>query len=480
MLTLNDIALLLEQSGKIALPENLAGKQALFYSQDSRAITPGSIFVCTRGENVDGHDFVPEAIKKGALAVIAERDPFAGLSGELSVPLFRVENSLKAITILAAAWRERAGRRGTKVIGITGTAGKTSLKEALAAVLSKHARTAKNFMNMNNQWGLPLSILNAPDDAVYWVLEAGISNANDMDELAGLLRPELAIILNVGAGHLSGLGDKGVAYYKSRMLAYLPEGGQALINGDYPELVRESAVYPVKQQFFSGKDTNADVFAAYSGPVSAVSGAYSVRLRNSEAFNLTAPFRGAFGAENVAAIVGAGIILGLDRKEIINGLSDVILPQQRFNCQVFENTLLIDDSYNANPLSAMRMLESAAEMASEKKLPLLLVMGEMLELGAETAAEHVELGKNMATTKAKAVLWKGGNVQSIAQGLEQGGFRGEFKTAQSSEEFKDIMSGQYKKYGSCGVVLFKGSRANRLERYVEIFKKEFCPNNKQG
>jgi UDP-N-acetylmuramoyl-tripeptide--D-alanyl-D-alanine ligase len=486
-MTLKEIAACLGGSMSGPLPEAASSVEALAFSLDSRAITPGTVFVCTKGENSDGHDFAPEAVKKGATAVIAERDPFAGASVDVApVPVFMVRSSRAAITGLAAQRRERAGRRGVKVVGITGTAGKTSLKEVLATVLSRHACTAKNFMNMNNQWGLPLSILNASEDAAFWVLEAGISEAHDMDELAGLLRPDLALILNVGSGHLSGLGDKGVPYYKSRMLAYLPHRGLALVNADYPELVRASAAYPVRRKFFSTRNTDADFFAAYRGPASSASGNYMVQLVDHEAqaksaervqtFEVKAPFRGAFGSENVAAIVGAATLLGLERKEITEGLAEAALPRQRFNCQIFGKTVLIDDSYNSNPLSAARMLESAVEMASENRLPLFLVMGEMFELGEASAAGHLELGKNMAASKARAVVWKGGHEQEIRQGLAQGGFTGEFQTAQNRQEFKLVMRELFKENGSRGVVLFKASRGNRLEEFVEIFQKEFCPD----
>jgi UDP-N-acetylmuramoyl-tripeptide--D-alanyl-D-alanine ligase len=477
-MTLREIALVLgENKSRLrpeVFPEAVGDRNVLSFSQDSRALTPDSVFVCAKGEQVDGHDFAAAALEKGAIALIVERDPFAGLA---PVPLFLVENSLAAITALAAERRRQAARTGVKVVGITGTAGKTSLKEVLAAVLGTRARTAKNFMNMNNQWGLPLSMLNAAEDAVFWVLEAGISRAKDMDELAGLLQPDLAIILNVGPGHLSGLGDRGVAYYKSRLLAHLAENGQALLNADYPDLMRESAAYPVPRKLFSSVNSGVDFYAAYAGPAGATAGCYLVQTAGQENIEVTAPFRGAYGAENVAAIVGAATLLGLSRDEIKAGMSGAALPRQRFNCRIFENTLLIDDSYNSNPLSAARMLDSAAEIALEHKLPLFLVMGEMLELGEEASPVHLELGKNMAASGAQAVIWKGGRSEDVRQGLDEAGFKGGFASAQDTEEFRVQMSRLLKKSAGRGAVLFKASRGNRLEQFVEVFQREFCVIN---
>jgi UDP-N-acetylmuramoyl-tripeptide--D-alanyl-D-alanine ligase len=478
-MTLREIEFFLGGNKSKPLPEAFMSRQALSFSQDSRALTPGSVFVCTKGEQVDGHDFAAAALEKGAIALIAERDPFYGQSddGLSPVPLFLVENSLTAVTALAAERRRQAARRGVKVVGITGTAGKTSVKEVLAAVLGAHAPTAKNFMNMNNQWGLPLSMLNAAEDADFWVLEAGISHARDMDELAGLLQPDLALILNVGPGHLSGLGDRGVAYYKSRLLAHLADNGLALLNADYPDLMRESDVYQVKRKFFSSLNSEVDFYASYNGPVGAAGGYYLVKTSGQENFEVSAPFRGSYGAENVAAIAGAATLLGLTGPEIKAGMSGAVLPRQRFNCRIYENTVLIDDSYNANPLSAARMLESAAEIAREQKLPLLLVMGEMLELGEEASAVHLELGKKMAASGAQAVIWKGGRAEEVRQGLDEAGFQGGFALAPNEEEFRGQMGCLLKKSAGRGAVLFKASRANRLERFVEVFQKEFCVKN---
>ncbi|MDR2891730.1 MAG: UDP-N-acetylmuramoyl-tripeptide--D-alanyl-D-alanine ligase [Deltaproteobacteria bacterium] len=469
------------------LPESALDRAPARFCLDSREVGPDDVFICLHGENVDGHDFARQAAERGALALIAEKDPQDIFDGETPpLAVLRVESSLAAITALASAWRERAASAGTVVVGVTGTAGKTSVKEALAAVLERHGKTAKNFMNMNNQLGLPVNMLNAPADAVFWVMEAGINEAHDMDELGALLRPDLAVILNVGPGHLSGLGgpnSRGVPYYKSRLLAYVNQAGpcgRALINADYPDLLRESRSYALPQSLFSTKRADADYRASYVGPVSTATGKYQVQLREADGslrtFDVAAPFRGSFGSENVAAIAGAAHILGLSPEEITAGLAQAAMPRQRFSCRTYKNTMVIDDSYNSNPLSASRMLEAAVEMAAEKKLPLFLVMGEMLELGEEAEEIHLQLGRNMAKTGAKLVLWKGGQADSVREGLKQGDFTGEFKVTQELNEFLDAICSAHKQAGACGVVLFKGSRGNRLERFVAGFQNELGKN----
>ncbi|MDL2314589.1 UDP-N-acetylmuramoylalanyl-D-glutamyl-2, 6-diaminopimelate--D-alanyl-D-alanine ligase, partial [Desulfovibrio sp. OttesenSCG-928-C14] len=350
----------------------------------------------------------------------------------------------------------------------TGTAGKTSVKEVLADLLGHYGVVSRNFMNMNNQIGLPVSMLNADEQADYWVLEAGISKAGDMDELGALLRPDLAVILNVGPGHTSGLGDKGVAYHKARFLAHLAEGGQALLNCDYADLMLESQAYARTKSYFSTRRADADFYAVYEGPASAASGSFALKLQGRD-LQVSAPFRGVFGAENVAAIAGAASLLGLSPNQIRDGIGETALPAQRFNLSFYKNTVLIDDSYNSNPLSASRMLESAAEMAREKKLPLFLVMGEMGEQD-QSELVHRDLGREMAESRAAAIFWKGGQADAVREGLERNEFEGKFTLVADAESFRAAVA---EVYPGNGVFLFKGSRSNRLEELVKVFVADY-------
>ena len=166
-------------------------------ASDSRAVKPGDLFVCVPGERTDGHDHAAEAVRAGAVAVLAERDPFEGEVNArvLLTPVLLADNSVAALGRLGHAWR--AAFRG-KVVGVTGTAGKTTLKELLAHILAGRGATARNPLNLNTQIGLPVSMLGADGDEAFWVMEAGISHAGDMDELGPVLEPDLAVILNVG------------------------------------------------------------------------------------------------------------------------------------------------------------------------------------------------------------------------------------------------------------------------------------------
>lgn len=429
---------------------------------DSRCIRGGELFFCISGERFDGHTFAADVLKRGACAVVAERPPFSmeEMDALCGAPVLIVPDTVAALGRLAR--HHRMAAKAT-VTGITGTAGKTTVKELLAHVLSMRGTTAKNHLNKNNQIGLPLSMLDASGDEKFWVMEAGISEAHDMDELGSVLQPDLAVVLNVGQGHVSGLGDKGVAYYKARLLSHVAQGGVGLVSADYPELVQHASANCNELRLFSAKDATAAYYAAYVGPAAEGMGRYSVKLGEKE-FEAVAPFRGSYGAENVIAVAAAADILGLSSKEIIEGLQTAVLPQQRFNCRRLGAWLVVDDTYNSNPLSAGRMVESTAENAAGE--PLVFVMGEMRELGDVANEAHVELGRKMGEAGPLAVFWKGGMAAAVQQGLSESGWNGTFTCVDDADGFIRAFAGLNI---ASGAVLFKGSRSNKMEALAEAF-----------
>ncbi|MDR2124178.1 MAG: UDP-N-acetylmuramoylalanyl-D-glutamyl-2, 6-diaminopimelate--D-alanyl-D-alanine ligase [Desulfovibrio sp.] len=429
----------------------------------------------------------------------------------------------EALLRLAAGHRESAS---ATVVGLTGTAGKTTVKEALAGVLGERGRTERNPMNLNNGIGLPLSMLNAAPDARFWVMEAGVSRVGDMEELARTLRPDAALILNVGPGHSEGLGKGGAAAEKARLLDFIKPGGTAFVSADYPELDRECAARAgvfaalnIRCLRFSARDAEAWCRARRLGPAEqtgqaggmgtearaghaggagseslagpagrlgpagrgastrsgsragSLRGRYAVRADGVE-FICEAPFfdtcGGAFGTENTAAVAAVALGLGLDPDEIGRGLAAAETPAQR--CAVRHVFIpgrgrytLVDDSYNANPLSAGRVIPAAAAAALGSGLPFVPVLGEMLELGADSPAAHETLGEIVAATRPFAVFWTGGQAACVRRGLERGGMPGLLEELPARrEDFAARMEAM-----GPALVLFKGSRANRLERWVE-------------
>ncbi|WP_027187338.1 UDP-N-acetylmuramoyl-tripeptide--D-alanyl-D-alanine ligase [Desulfovibrio cuneatus] len=440
---------------------------------DSREVTPGCLFFCFRGERVDGHDFARDAAKNGALAIVAEHNPFVDALGNVEhgmPPVLVVPNVTVALQRLAKSHRETSL---AKVVGITGTAGKTSVKDVLVQVLASHAQTSCNRKNFNNGIGLPLSMLNASAEATFWVMEVGISQPHDMDELGQLLEPDIALVLNVGAGHTEGLGDKGVAHYKSRLFRYVEKGGTVLYNADYPDLVAEVSAM---EGFLQSKSIVAQAFSGTAGKAAYCArfvpeqpGQYALQV-DGKRVAVAAPFMGPYGAENVAAIFAVATLLGLQPEAIVKGLSQATLPEQRFTKRQVGPFTLVDDSYNANPLSMSRMIEAATLMAKNAAVPLVLVLGEMGELGSVAPSAHEALGKAIAASGACLVFWKGGYGENVRAGLKQGDFHGHFYPVLGGQDFFGLLEELELKHG---VFLFKGSRMNRLERLVEVFTNQF-------
>ncbi|MCL1985464.1 MAG: Mur ligase family protein, partial [Betaproteobacteria bacterium] len=414
------------------------------------------------GKCVDGHDFARDALEAGAGAILAQRMPENLPTGS---PVLLVPDTVRALGQIASHWRRRCN---AKVIGVTGTAGKTTVKEILAQLLSRRGATAKNPLNLNNQIGLALSILDTNGAEEFWVMEVGISQSHDMDELGEILRPDLAVILNAGTGHAEGLGARKVPYYKAQLLKYITCRGMGLVSADYPELVRECRNVSSNLYFFSADGKQVTYRAAYSGPAAEGRGLYRLWLDGAP-LDIEAPFRGRYGAENIIAVAASADLLGISRTAIAEGFVDACLPIQRFAHRAAGPWLVIDDSYNANPLSCRRMLEAAVETAQGS--PLVCVMGEMGELGEVAEAEHEQLGRVLAAAFPEAIFWKGGYREAVLNGLEREQYAGAFIPVDSPEEFCRAFE---RLDCSGGLVLFKGSRFNRLEEFVAAFENREC------
>ncbi len=431
-------------------------------ASDNRKVQPGQLFAAIPGEKADGHDFAAAAVQAGAAAVLAQRDPFGG---QPLAPVLLADDSVKALGLIGNAWRKAFSGR---VAGITGTAGKTTTKELLAHILSQKGKTARNLMNLNTQVGMPVSMMAADGDEAFWVMEAGISNPDDMDELGPVMEPDLAIVLNVGAGHTQGLGQKGTAHYKARLLRHVKKDGIALVSADYDDLVREVRAICPGADFFSVTGRPVPYRASYLGIDENGRGNYRLWLDGSS-LDVNCALSGSYAAENIIAAAAAAHLFGLTREEIAEGIRTAPLPAQRFARRDLPGWIVIDDTYNANPLSSGRMIEAASELAHDRVFA--CVMGEMLELGDVADSEHRELGRALAASGCHAVFWAGGHAEEVEEGLKSENFSGFFAAMQTPDDFAAALDrwDQIRKTGRPGLVLFKGSRGNRLERYVNLF-----------
>ncbi len=445
--------------------------------RDTKDVCQNSLFVCIKGERLDGHDFAAQAVEKGAVALLVSRH-----LSQLNVPQLIVDESteyagdcVKALGKLAQSWRKIFAEQGGKVIAITGSAGKTTIKEVLADILSsQNKKVARNILNYNNQVGMPLSILAASGQEDFWVMEVGISKAHDMDVLGDILQPDVALVLNVGTAHTEGLGEKGVAWHKARLLNYVRDNGAALVCIDYEDLAKcaqDNFTHKnlCELKYFSAHNNHlASVTANYVGLVSGEneSGKFSLRCKvdasgGARRFEVQAPFYGTYGSENVAAIVAIAIYLGLDILEIQQGFKSITLPKQRFQVRKSGAWTIIDDSYNANPLSMQRMIKAGKEMSLN--MPYYLVLGAMGELGDQAEHEHIKLGQFLAKLNISHIFWKGDYADKVLKGLQMRKYLGTFIVIDSAQDFAQ----KWKEANlEVGTVLFKGSRSYALESLV--------------
>ncbi len=428
---------------------------------DSRAVTPGCLFACIPGERFDGHHFAAEALKKGAVAILADR-PMPELA-ESGAAVLLVRDVVDALGLLAAGWRSRVN---PVLAAVTGSAGKTTVKEMLASILSQMGSTAKNYKNFNNLIGLPQSMLAAGVADRFWVMELGISVPGEMEKLAAVAEPDLAVIHNVGPAHLEGFKTVvGVAAAKTVLLRHLAKGGKALAGMDYPELWEEAQKACPLVMGMSTRNETALFYGRYLGAEGAGRGRFSLRLRDLE-MELVLPFTGEHFAENVLAAASAAHLLGAGVKEIERGLAQAEIPDQRFCLKTAGECCVIDDTYNANPLSMRRSIKAAADEAAARETPLVLALGEMREMGEKAEDEHRELGRFAAAAGAAAIFFHGENAQAFKEGLVQGGYAGSYLRAERPGEFVQ----GFKNLGLArATLLFKGSRSTRMEDYLQAF-----------
>lgn len=353
---------------------------------DSRKIIPGGVFIATPGERVDGHSFIPQVFEKGALGVICQTLPDKPLG-----PCILVKDSFQALKDVATFYREQLT---IKVVGVTGSVGKTSTKEFIASVLATHYKTAKTQGNFNNEIGVPLTILSVTDEDEVLVLEMGINHFGEMTRLSAIGKPDIVVITNIGQCHLEYLEDRdGVLRAKTEIFTSMNKQGVVILNGDDDKLITVSEVNGKKPLFFGhGKDK--DIF---------VTSAASKGLFGTEAFLESAsggrvcadiPLPGEHMVNNAMAAMAIGEILGLTSDEIAEGIRNVPSTSGRSNIIKAEKYTLIDDCYNANPTS----MKSAIDLLNTANTSKVAILGDMFELGEDELKLHGEVGSYAAAS----------------------------------------------------------------------------------
>lgn len=430
---------------------------------DSRSVSAGDIFFCIEGDNFDGHAFARQAVSNGAAVVVAAR-----FMPEIDDrPVLMVPDTTVALGMLAAFHRSRTQ---AQVVAVTGSSGKTTVKELLAGMVAVDKRVSKNAGNLNNQIGLPQSIFRADPMADVWVLELGISKPHDMDELGRIATPDMAVIHNIGPAHLEGLGDlAGVARAKASLLRYLSPIGTAMVNKDYELLWREAVTIRPDAVAFSTRDQSCDFHCALLETTPQGKGRFHLKTPAMEA-DMVLPVCGAHHAENLAAAAAVAHHLCLSAQALLRGATDMRTMKQRFVCHQTGKVTLIDDTYNANPKSMASSMQTAHDMAAG--MPLVLVLGDMKELGEHAVAAHEELGREARKLAPLALLFKGEHACDVARGYGRNGTELiEIRTpAETACRVSNLQL-------ESGVVLVKGSRSCRMEEHAQILTRKLAQQN---
>ncbi len=366
---------------------------------DSRAAGPGSLFVALAGTAGDGHNYIGDALGHGAQAVLARTDwqPAAPLGPGVAV--VRVADTLKGLQALATWWRSRFP--ALKVIGITGSIGKTSTKEYAAAVLSECYTVLRSEGNLNSQTGLPLSVLRLRPEHQVAVFEmGGGERMGELSDLAAIAQPQIGVITNISHSHLASMGTlENLAYHKAEVVRALPADGVAVLNYD-DELVRAMTAQSPARVLTYGLDPAADLWAD-NIESQGLNGVLCTFHHGSEALHLRLPLLGVHSVHTALRAAAAADAIGMNWKDIVIGLQRGDRQQLRLLVvQGSNETTLIDDSYNANPASTLAALNLLHEMPA----PRVAVLGDMLELGAYEEEGHVKVARRAVEVVDRLVV----------------------------------------------------------------------------
>ena len=378
---------------------------------DSRKVEEDFLFIAIDGVKVNAHKFIPDTIKKGALCVISHED-----LGETDFPYILVENTGQALLDTAKLYRDSLP---IKVVGITGSVGKTSTKEMIASVLAQKFRVHKTLGNFNNEWGLPITIFAMPEDTEVAILEMGINHFGEMRRLSSVASPDVCVITNIGVAHLEFLKSRdGILKEKTEMLKDMKEGGRIFLNGDDDKLITVGETKGVLPQFF-GHGDNAAVYVTGEEPLGLKGTACTIHLPDGSSFGCTVPVPGKHMVMNALAGASIGHALGLTADEIKAGIEGLPSIPGRNNIINTGNIILLDDCYNANPVS-MKASMDVLDLAIGRKVALLGGMG---ELGDDTEKMHYETGAYAGEKGLDAVYGIGEAARAIVRGAKEAGVR---------------------------------------------------------
>ena len=436
-------------------PESTA-KEVSSVVIDSRKVTQDSLFVAIRGARVDGHTFIPQTIEAGALCALSE-EPL----GEVTFPYILVDSCTQALKDLAEHYRKSLD---IKVVGISGSVGKTSTKEMIASVLSQKYNVLKTEGNFNNEIGVPLTIFNLREEHEIAVLEMGINHFGEMTRLAKMARPDICVITNIGVAHMELLGSRdGILKAKTEMFQYMNPNGTIIFNGDDDKLITYSPENGITPIYF-GLGENSS-YRAEQIANNGLRGTNATFVTPKSKFSAHISIPGEHMVHNALAGIAVGYALGMSDAEIKAGI-EALKPLAGRNHLIETNTYtIIDDCYNANSIS----MKASIDVLSKADTRTVAILGDMGELGAKEKEMHYDVGQHTATAGIHVLICIGTLSEELARGAKETGCNIQIYHYPDQEHFFAEMSSILEKNDT---ILVKASHAMAFEKIVKKLERD--------
>jgi UDP-N-acetylmuramoyl-tripeptide--D-alanyl-D-alanine ligase len=435
-------------------------------STDTRAIERGDCFIALQGPHFDGHEFLDDAAQRGASAAVVSHHPTRAANSPSVLALLQVPNTLTALHKLATNYR-RLMPPSTRVIGITGSSGKTTTKEMIAAVLGQRFNVIKTEGNKTNHIGLPLNLLKLEPDYDFGVFELGTNHPGEIAQLASFCKPEVGVVTNIGLAHVEFFGNEaGVAKEKGSLLEVLPANGDglAVLNADdkwFPELRARTRAAVVSV----GIENFADIRASEIK----INGDVKFRLniaKKREDVTIRLRTLGRHQIYNALQAAAVGYMQGMDLEEIRDGLETMEFPGMRMQEVTRAGIRFVNDCYNANVVSMKAALQMIRETPGRGRK--VAVLGDMLELGDHTTPAHLEIGALAAQSQLALLVTVGPNARMIADGAVNHGMESpRVLPVSDAQQAADLLRWLLR---DGDFVLLKGSRGMHLEKVLEAFE----------
>ncbi len=433
--------------------EELLEKEVTGVAIDSRKIEEGHLYVPIVGNRVDGHTFIEDTFEKGALCTLSEREL------DIDKPYILVDSDEEALKSIAALYRENVS---CKVIGVVGSVGKTSTKESLASVLSEKYKVMKTEGNFNNEIGVPLTIFRIKDDDEIAVLEMGISDFGEMHRLSRIAKPDMVVMTNIGTCHLENLKSRdGVLKAKSEVFDFISKSGAAILNGDDDKL-KSIGELPCKDVYFYGLNNDNDSYAVNLENKGLLGTSFNANVLG-ESFDMHVPVAGEHMVYNALAAATCGKALGMSGAEISEGIKKLKTIGGRNNIIKTSKYMIIDDCYNANPMS-MKASISVLKGVNGRRVA---ILGDMFELGDDEKLLHAEVGEAVAKAGIDKLIAIGELSKNIYEKASEGGIDAHwFETKEEMLTKKDEI------FKEGDTILIKASHGMDFAKLVDTFKED--------